>query len=138
MIRFLHRLARWLARKSNPSALTGRQWTGSNFTDLFQRNREPTPNELMAELKGAAWTCASLNAAVCAAYPPRLYVATGYNQPTARCLTRALEPGHEQHLRSQPHLPPRITRADRLEEVVDHPLLTLLAHANPVHNSFAL
>jgi HK97 family phage portal protein len=138
MIRLIHRLARWLARKSNPSALTGRQWTGTTFTDLFHRNREPTPNELLAELKGAAWTCASLNAAVCAAYPPRLYVATGYDQPTARCLTRALEPAHEQHLRSQPHLPPRITRADRLEEVVDHPLLTLLAQVNPTMNAFDL
>jgi hypothetical protein len=27
---------------------------------------------------------------------------------------------------------------DRIEEVTDHPLLTLLAHVNPVHNAFDL
>src|SRR5207237_8406107 len=79
-----------------------------------------------------------LNAAVCAAYAPRLYVATGYNQPTARCLTRALDPAHEMRLRSLPHLPPRLTKANRLEEVVEHPLLTLLAQVNPTMNAFDL
>jgi HK97 family phage portal protein len=138
MMRFLRHLAFWMARKSNPRSLSGGQWTGMTFTDLFRRNREPTPNELMAELKGAAWTCASLNAAVCAAYPPRLFVASGQGQPPARCLTRALDPEAEQRLRSRPHLPPRITKAARLEEVFDHPLLTLLARVNPVHNAFDL
>ena len=137
MIRFLRHFVSWFARKGNPRSLTGSQWTGTTFTDLFRRNREPTPNELLAELKGTAWTCASLNAAVCAAYPPRLYVATGYNQPTARCLTRALDPDTETRLRSLP-LPPRITKANRLEEVVEHPLLTLLGQVNPIHNAFDL
>jgi HK97 family phage portal protein len=138
MIRFIQNLARRLVRKGPPRSLTGRQWTGTTFTDLFRRNREPTPNELLAELKGTAWTCASLNAAVCAAFPPRLYVATYPNQPPARCHTRALDPDAEQRLRSLPQLPTRIAKATRLEEVLDHPLLTLLARVNPVHNSFDL
>jgi HK97 family phage portal protein len=138
MIRFIQNIARRFGLKGAPRSLRGRQWTGTTFTDLFRRNREPTPNELLAELKGSAWTCASLNAAVCAAFPPRLYVATFPNQPQARCLTRALEPEAEQRLRSLPQLPTRITKATRLEEVLEHPLLTLLARVNPVHNSFDL
>jgi len=37
-------------RKSIPASLTGGQWSGTAFTDAFKRNRQPTPNELMAEL----------------------------------------------------------------------------------------
>jgi hypothetical protein len=138
MRRFLRHFALWLARKALPSSLAGSQWTGTTFTDLWRRNREPAPNELQAELKGTAWTCASLNAAVCAAYPPRLYVSTTADQPVARCLTRPLAPRTEQRLRTLAHLPPRVTKAARLEEVLDHPLLTLLAHVNPVHNALDL
>jgi hypothetical protein len=137
MIRLLRHFASWFSRKGNPRSLTGSQWTGTHFTDVFRRNREPTPNELLSELKGTAWTCASLNAAVCAAYPPRLFVATGPNQLTPRCLTRALDPDTEMRLRSLPHLP-RAAKAARLEEVVEHPLLALLAQVNPVHNAFDL
>jgi HK97 family phage portal protein len=134
MIRFMHHLTRWFGRKSSPRSLRGGQWTGTTFSDLFRRNREPTPNELMAELKGTAWTCASLNAAVCAAYPPRLYVTTSNDQPSPRCLTRALDPYTEIRLRALP----RAAGARRLEEVVAHPLLALLAQVNPVHNAFDL
>jgi HK97 family phage portal protein len=131
-------LARWLLPKAVPAALTGPQWTGTSYVDAFKRNREPTPNEILAELKNTAFTCASINAAVCAAYPPSLYVATHKDQPMARCLTRSLTPRLEKALRARPDLPPRFTKAARLEEVLDHPLLTLLQQVNPVHNAFDL
>jgi hypothetical protein len=139
MRRFLHYVALWLARKTNPGVLTGGQWSGTSFTDAYRRNRNPTPNELLAELKGVAWSCASLNASVCAAYPPRLFVATAPDQPRPRCRTRELHPAVEQRLRSLfrsgsgGHFR---YKGARLEEVLDHPLLTLLAHGNPVHNAF--
>jgi hypothetical protein len=132
----LHRLARWLRPKGLPRSLAGDQWTGSTFVDLFQRQREPTANELLAELKNTAFTCASINAGTCAAYPPRLFVATGSGQPRPKCLTRELPPAVEQRLRRNGRLPPRVTKAARLEEVLDHPLLDLLRQVNPVHNSF--
>ena len=98
----LLRLAHWLSaladgrlptadsRKGMPYALAGSQWSGTSFVDSFQRNRQPTPNEILAELKNTAWTCASINAATCANYPPRLYVITEHNQPRPKCLTKAL------------------------------------------------
>jgi hypothetical protein len=134
----LNALASWLSRKAIPTSLAGNQWTGTTFVDVFKRTRNPTPNELMAELKGAAWTCASINASVCATFPPRLYVATHPDQPAARCLTRALDRRAEQRLRQAPHLPPRLTKAQKVEEVLDHPLLTLLRQVNPIHNAFRL
>jgi HK97 family phage portal protein len=134
----LHRFAVWLAHKTNPPVLAGGQWSGTSFLDSYRRNRNPTPNELMAELKGAAWTCASINAAVCAAYSPRLYVTTQSGEPTPRCLTRSLDRTTERRLRSQKSLPARVTKASRIEEVLDHPLLALLAQVNPTHNAFDL
>jgi HK97 family phage portal protein len=129
--------ARWF-RKSAPSALAGSQWTGTQFTDAYKRNRLPTPNEQLAELKNTAFTCASINAAVCAAYPPRLYVATAPGQPEPKCLVRPLERSAEQRLRDRKTLPTLVTKARHIQEVLDHPLLTLLRKVNPVHNAFDL
>jgi HK97 family phage portal protein len=134
LTRFVH----WLRPKNAPASLTGNQWTGTSFLDSFQRNRQPNSNDLLAELKGTAWTCATLNASVCATYPPRLYVATHPGQPQPRCLARAIPAVIENRLRTSPSLPPRITKAAQLEEVLDHPLLTLLQKVNPVHNAFDL
>src|SRR5271167_3655546 len=116
----LQRLASWLSPKTMPTALTGGQWSGTSFIDAYKRNRNPTPNELMAELKNTAFTCASINAAVCAAYPPRLYVATyEASQAVPRCLRRRLDPRTEHRLRSCKTLAPRITKAAQLEEVLE-------------------
>src|SRR5262249_38319424 len=116
-----HRMASWLAAKSVPAALAGNQWTGSGFTDSFKRNRNPTPNELMAELKATAWTCASINAAVCASFPPSLYVTTTAQQPEPKCATKAISRDLERRLRTATHLVPYTKAARRIQEVVDHP-----------------
>jgi HK97 family phage portal protein len=134
----LRRFASWLSAKSAPGALAGSQWTGTAFVDSYKRNRNPTPNELMAELKSTAWTCATINASVCASFPPRLYVTTHEGQPAPKCLTRSLPAAEDHRLRARPHLPAHLTKAARIEEVLDHPLLTLFQKVNPVHNSFDL
>ena len=134
----LSRLAGWLRPKNLPPALTGAQWSGTSFVDAYRRNRNPTPNELLAELKNTAWACASINAAVCASFPPRLFVTTRPGQPRPKCLTRALPRRTDRLLRASPHLQLHTKSVDRIEEVTDHPLLTLLAKVNPVHNAFDL
>lgn len=132
------RLSGWFRSKYVPPALPGSQWTGTGFVDAYKRNPNPTPNEQLAELKNAAFTCASINAAVCAAYPPRLFVATHADQPGPKCLTMRLDRWTEERLRSRPTLPAIFTKARQIEEVLEHPLLTLLRKVNPVHNSFDL
>jgi HK97 family phage portal protein len=44
----------------------------------------------------------------------------------------------EKHLRASPFLPLHITKSARIEEVVDHPALTLLHRVNPIHTGFDL
>lgn len=62
-------LRRWLApsKKANPPALAGGQWSGTSYVGSWKRTREPSSNQLVGELKGAAWACISLNAATCTA-----------------------------------------------------------------------
>ncbi len=133
-----HSLASWLRPKAMPSALTGSQWTGTGFVDAYKRNRNPTPNELLAELKGIAWTCASINSAACANAPPSLYAITKHNQPRPRCLTRRLDGATEKRLRETPHLAPRLKDAAHIEQVTTHPLLDLLNQPNRFLGSFDL
>ena len=134
----LTRFADWIRPKTIPAALTGGQWSGTSYVDSFKRNRNPTPNELLEELKGVAWACISLNASVCANNPPNLYVSINRRDPAPRCLTRALDPRAEKRLRARKDLPAHCTKAERIEEVTRHPLLTLLQQVNPVHNTFDL
>ena len=134
----LHRLARWLSPKAMPAVLAGPQWSGTSYIDAYKRNRAPSPNELMAELKNTAWACASLNAAVCAAHPPQLYVATQEGQPVPKCPVRGLLPRQEKLLRANPRLPAAQRKAMRIQQVTDHPLLDLLQHYNPFNNSLHL
>ena len=132
------RVLAWLRPKAMPSVLTGSQWSGTNFVDAYRRNRNPTANELIGELKGTAWTCASLNAAICASFPPRLFVATRKGEARPKCLTRPVSRKCLQRLRSDPHLEVHTRAADSVEEVRQHPLLDLLAQVNPTHNAFDL
>ncbi len=115
---------RWLtslfALKSVPVAAAA-SWP----LDAYRKHRAPSANDLLAELKNTAWTCAGINASVCAAFAPRLYVRTEPGQPRPRCLT-------------VPAPKSLLTPQASVEEVVDHPVLTLLRQVNPVHNAFDL
>src|SRR5437016_13396575 len=114
LVNFVRRVTRALP-KSMPASLRGGQWTGTGFTDAYRRNRNPTPNELMAELKGTAWGCVSINAAVCANFPPKLYVTTRRGQAPPKCLTKALPSATEPRLRAAPHLARHTKAADFLD-----------------------
>jgi HK97 family phage portal protein len=111
-------------RKAVPRALLDGPWTTvSSTVDVWRRMREPTPSELIGELKGAAWSCISLNASMCATYPPKLYVVTKHNQPRPKCTT-----GERYGEKS----------AAVVEEVTAHPLLDLLRRPNQFMNSVDL
>ncbi len=133
MQNLLHRFARWLVRKTAPAYRSAPP--GDGFVDLSHSRRAPMPAELFAELKSTAFACASINASVCAAFPPRLFVATAPHQALPRCATRSLDVHLVQAMRASR---PIIAKSEVAEVVVDHPLLTLFRQVNPVHNSFDL
>lgn len=130
MLELLHRLARWVAAKTQPVALAGNPYRGTGFVDAYRRRHEPRPADLLEQLKNTAGTCAALNAAACASYPPRLYVTTSGHQAKARCPTQRPAAATLARLKRAPHLGPWTRHADSIEEVLDHPLLDLLRSVN--------
>lgn len=131
MKQLLHRFARWLVRKTAPPYLP---MGTAAFLDGCRPRNQPTANDLLASLKNTAWSCATINASVCASMPPRLYVSTGKGQAPSRCATRKLESVFVKQLQATRQQMAQHT----IEEVTDHPLLTLFRQVNPVHNSFDL
>ncbi len=158
MLSLLRRLFRKSARPRPPAS-------ASSLLDAFRRPSVPTPYELLAQLKNTAWTCASINAAICASHPPRLFVATNPGHAPTRLPTRSLSPNERLLLSpklksanrpmavvnsTDPHSafsnlqsaippePPLNQKAARIEEVTSHPLLTLLEQVNPAHNQHDL
>ncbi|MGL4553967.1 MAG: phage portal protein [Gemmataceae bacterium] len=107
-------------------------WGGSDWLDAYRRRRPPTPRELVNELKGIAYACANINAAVCASYAPRLYVQTLTGQPAPRVRTRPVA------AKTLLRLADLKGGGGVIEEVVAHPLLDLLRQVNPVHNAHDL
>lgn len=140
----LNRFASAIRGKSSPPSLSGSAWTGTQFVDAYKRNRAPTPNELLAELKNTAFTCASINAATCASYNPRLYVWSTDQTPPPKCATRDIPLARARqlarHLRQKRShsVPPQTHRQTKVQEVVDHPILELFENPNPIHSSFDL
>jgi HK97 family phage portal protein len=134
MIGPIKKLFGWLW-KSAPEGTTTDSSAGFGFIDAYKRHRAPTAKELLEELKNTAWVCASINASACASFPPGLYVSTKpKTQPLPKCLTAPVPRFKAQRIRDQ-H---KLTKAHQIDEVLEHPLLTLLAQANPVHNSWDL
>jgi len=131
MIRWLKRLVKGLA----PAGARADSTAGFGFIDAYKRHRNPTPRELLEELKNTAWVCASINAATCAENSPVLYVATDEKtQPAPKCKTHPVPHPKAAFLRDKNKLSKKL----KIEEVEDHPLLDLLNQPNEVHNSWDL
>ena len=108
------------------------------FTDVWQRQRTPTAEELVQSYRGTAYACANLCAAGVASTPLRLYVTTGTGEARPKCATRAVDSARLEYLHHRPHLSQKILSVDQLEEVTDHPILTLLDQVNSELDRYTL
>ena len=101
----------------------------------------PTDLQLLVEYatNDIVYACAARNANGVAQTPLRLIVR---NAPGQKRLTRfpirALNPAHEAYLRKSPHLAARLSPATSIDEVTDHPLLTLLRQDNDGIDGYTL
>lgn len=112
------------ATPSTTSRTVGTEEGG--MVDAYRRVRHPNSWDLLNELKNTAYACAVLNSGVCASYTPKLYVRTRKGERAARCLTKALPWGHPLVVEQR--------GLAQVEQVLEHPLLTLLEQVNPRHN----
>ena len=92
--------------------------------DAFNRRREPTPSDLIKELKNTAWTCANIKASTVASFPPELYIQLGPQFPQPMKSFPTTDPS------------PKFMRKtnDNFQQIHDHPFLRLIRSANPLIN----
>jgi len=109
--------------------ISSRAFEQNGYTDRWQTSPVPGLGSLISELKGTAWSCVSINAAVCASFIPKLFVSTIGSQARPRTATRPLSPAWQKRLKA---------KSPDVEQVLEHPLLDLFAQVNPIHNSFDL
>ncbi len=106
---------------------------GSPFSDAFRKNRAPHPRELVQQLIGTAYACATLNADLVAAARLRLYVRTRRDEPKANPYLLAVPVPRKTlaRLKDDPASAPFVAGDSGVEEVTCHPLLDLLKRPNP-------
>jgi hypothetical protein len=127
--------------KAPPFAGASQSWAdllplGAAYTDVFRKNRAPMPRELVQELVGTAYACATLNADLVASAKLRLYVRTrpGDVPPQAYLHAVALDQKSLKRLRDDAGVANYLAGDVTVEEVTHHPLLDLLKRPNPDPN----
>lgn len=124
------RILSWLSRKAAPGGAASYSASGGYAVDAYRRQREPSQRELLQELKSTAWACATINAASCASHQPKLYVETEKGQPSPKCGTKPISRKARKEMEGSSKV--------QVEEVTDHPILTLFEQVNPYLNAFDL
>jgi len=114
-------------------------WAGGGYQDAWSTRRLPNPWELLQMYKGDAYSCASINAQAVASQTLRVYVTTAKNeQPTKRWQTRSLKTAEVKTVRKMCNDLPTMRKALRIDELVDHPILDLLAAPNEFMDGFRM
>lgn len=101
---------------------------GATYSDVFRMSRAPTPHELIQQLVGTAYACATLNADLVASATLRLYVATrpGEAPPKSYLRPRQLPRKALSRLKDNPAFAGFVAGDVTIHEVTHHPLLDLL------------
>lgn len=99
---------------------------GAAYSDEFRKDRAPQPLELIRQLVGLAYGCVNINANAVASTPLRLYVRTGKGQRKTRWQTSPVNRKTLKYLRGQKETASFVSDSTQIEEVHDHPVLTLL------------
>ncbi len=96
----------------------------------------PTDLALIAAYRNATYVCASYKAEGLASQALRLYATTSSakGEKALRCRTKALSPAQERYLGSVPAVSKRLSGVDRVDEVTEHPIISILDSVNPWMN----
>ena len=103
---------------------------GTPFVGRYRTEQTATDDSLIQAYRNIIYACANLNANAVASVPVKLYVETGKGQTRPKCLTQSVTAKQRSWLLSNKSLSARLTKAVEIEEVLEHPLLTLLYKVN--------
>jgi hypothetical protein len=112
------------------------------YLDAFRKDRAPTPTEMVAENLNTAYACSHLNGLGVAGTKLGLYAQSRGTMDEGRA-KRAREWGavrkigrkQARRLKALPYIAQQVAGADEIEEVVQHPFLTLLRNPVPEDRS---
>jgi phage portal protein BeeE len=110
------------------SSVLSSQPLGAAFTDVFRKDRAPSPRELIQQLVGTAYACATLNSDLVASTNLRLYVSTRPGDPQPKSYLRPIPVTRKTltRLASDPVSAGYLAGQVAVHEVTHHPLLSLL------------
>ncbi len=106
---------------------------GTPYSDVFRKSRAPTARELVQQLVGIAYACATLNADLLAATRLRLYIRTRPGEAKVKAHLQPVPVSRKTllKLREDPAVSHYVAGEIAVEEVTQHPILNLLARPNP-------
>lgn len=128
-------LATYIVAKSQ--AAPG-SWNISQFQDKRPYLPSFSHKDLVDRYSGWVYACANKNAINCAQVPLRLYAAKPNTKTKALFPTKTLEHGTVAYLSKSPTVAKYLAKAVEVEEVLDHPFLTLMQQVNGYMNQFDL
>ncbi|HEY2586215.1 MAG TPA: phage portal protein [Tepidisphaeraceae bacterium] len=101
---------------------------GAPYSDVFRKDRAPTPRELVQQLVGVAYACATLNADLVASTALKLYVATrpGDTKAKGHLHPQAVSRKTLARLHDDPALAEFVAGDVTIQQVTHHPILALL------------
>lgn len=131
------RMGDWIAgRKAAPPMIT--DTSEAAYMDLWGGQRAPSDDRLIQSYKNTAYACANLCAQGVASTPLRLFVTTGPKEAPPKCATRRISKATRRWVESKPGLGRKVVGSLELEEVAEHPILTLLDAVNTELDGFSL
>ena len=127
------RLATYIVAKAQESPGS---WNISSFQD--KRPYAPSFNHkaLVDRYSGWVYACANKNAINCAQIPLRLYAARPNSKTKALFPTKSIQHDTADYLSKSPTVAKYLAKAVEVEEVLDHPFLTLMQQVNGFMNQF--
>lgn len=108
------------------------RYSPSGYLDAHRKRRDPSATELFQELKSTVYACAQINASICAAAPPKLYVRTARHQSRPKCPIRDLDRKTHQSMQTAG----QIHAGEEINEIESHPAIDILRRPNPYHSSY--
>ncbi len=107
--------------------------SSTSYFDGFRQKTLPNNSALIQEYKRTVYTCANLNAQACINTPLRLFLKKMSGEKSLLRNgkeTKTITTTKKDYLSSLPHLNKSLRSFQDIEEVISHPALTLLEHAN--------
>ena len=124
-----------VAKAHAPTGSFGnRSRSSSSFYDGFRQRFLPNNTSLINEYKRTIYTCANLNAQACISVPLRLFMKKEGGRKSVLRIgkeTKAITTETKDRLSGLSYLNKTLRSFVDIEEVVSHPVLTLLDKANP-------